>query len=76
MGLTPCALAKATGVPRRRIERLANEPTAMTADTALRLAWVFGVAATSWMNTQFRSDIETAEDEMAEVIKTITARAA
>ena len=32
------ALAKACGVPRTRIERLANEETGITADTALRSA--------------------------------------
>ena len=76
MGLTPYALAKAIGVPRTRIERLASEHTAMTADTALRLARYFGVPAASWMNIQARYDIETAEDEMADVIRKITPRAA
>ena len=32
------ALAKACGLPRTRIERIASEQTGMTADTALRLA--------------------------------------
>jgi addiction module HigA family antidote len=38
MELTPYAVAKAIGVPRTRIERLAREETPLTADTALRLA--------------------------------------
>ncbi|HEY6391086.1 MAG TPA: HigA family addiction module antitoxin, partial [Bryobacteraceae bacterium] len=38
MGLSPGALAKACGVPRTRIERLANEQIGVTADTALRLS--------------------------------------
>jgi antitoxin HigA-1 len=76
MGLTSYALAKALGVPRTRIERLANEQTAMTADTALRLARYFGVPAASWMNLQARYDIETTEDEMADVIAKIEPRAA
>src|SRR5439155_8680418 len=37
MELTPYAVAKAIGVPRTRIERLAREETPVTADTALRL---------------------------------------
>jgi addiction module HigA family antidote len=36
MNLSPYAVARAIGVPRSRIERLANEQTAVTADTALR----------------------------------------
>src|SRR5947209_9563454 len=42
MKLTPYALAKACGVPRTRIERLAREETPVTADTALRLPRYFG----------------------------------
>ena len=76
MNLTPYALAKAIDVPRTRIERLVNEQTAMTADTALRLGRYFGVPAASWMNIQSRYDIETTEDEMADVIAKIAPRAA
>jgi antitoxin HigA-1 len=35
--LSAGALAKACGVPRIRMRRIANEETAITADTALRL---------------------------------------
>jgi addiction module HigA family antidote len=38
LGMSAGALAKICGVPRTRIERLANEETGITADTALRLA--------------------------------------
>jgi addiction module HigA family antidote len=76
MKLTAYALAKAIGVPRTRIERLAAEQTAMTADTALRLGRYFGVPAASWMNIQGRYDIETAEDAMADTLAKITPRAA
>ena len=38
LGLSAGALARTCGVPRTRIERLANEATNVTADTALRLA--------------------------------------
>jgi addiction module HigA family antidote len=36
--LSPGALAKAMGVPRTRVERIAAESTGITADTALRLS--------------------------------------
>ena len=36
--LTPYAVAKACGIPRTRIERIAREELGITADTALRLA--------------------------------------
>jgi antitoxin HigA-1 len=38
MKLSPDAVARVVGVPRTRIERLVNGQTALTADTALRLA--------------------------------------
>ena len=37
IGLTPYRVAKACGVPRTRIERIAREELGITADTALRL---------------------------------------
>ena len=40
------ALAKACGLPRTRIERIANEQTGITADTALRLAKTLGTTMT------------------------------
>jgi addiction module HigA family antidote len=76
MGLTPYALAKALNVPRTRIERLANEQTPVTADTALRLGRYFGTSAVMWMNMQARYDIEVAEDAMADTLRKIQPRAA
>src|SRR5882762_769235 len=49
MKLTPYAVARACGVPRTRIERLARAETPVTADTALRLARYFGTTAEFWM---------------------------
>ena len=52
MELSAGALAKACGVPRTRIERIANEETAVSADTALRLAKALGTSAQLWLNLQ------------------------
>jgi addiction module HigA family antidote len=41
LDMTPYALAAALHVPRTRVERLVREETALTADTALRLAKYF-----------------------------------
>ena len=64
MKLTPYAVARALGVPRTRIERLANEQTAVTADTALRLARYFRTSPAFWMGIQTQYDLERAEDEL------------
>src|SRR6266567_2783989 len=56
LNLSPYSVARALGVPRTRIERLANEQTAVTADTALRLAKYFGTSAAFWMGMQAQHD--------------------
>jgi addiction module HigA family antidote len=61
LGLTAYAIAKAVGVPRTRIERVARETGPVTADTALRLARYFGTSAEFWLNLQSRFDMLTAE---------------
>jgi addiction module HigA family antidote len=57
--LTPYAVAKACGVPRTRIERIAREELGITADTALRLGRYFGIEPQFWLNLQNRFDLET-----------------
>jgi addiction module HigA family antidote len=60
LGLSPGALAKAMGVPRTRVERIAGESTGITADTALRLSRALGTSAQLWLNLQNRYDVEIA----------------
>jgi addiction module HigA family antidote len=61
LDLSPGALAKAMGVPRTRVERIAAETSGVTADTALRLGKALGTSAQLWLNLQNRYDMETAE---------------
>jgi addiction module HigA family antidote len=61
LGLSPGALAKALGVPRTRVERIAAESTGITADSALRLSKALGTSAQLWLNLQNRYDLETAQ---------------
>jgi addiction module HigA family antidote len=72
LNLTPYAVARALRIPRTRIERLAREETAVTADTALRLGKYFNTSAAFWMNMQAQYDLETAEDEIAPEIDKIS----
>jgi addiction module HigA family antidote len=71
MELTPHRVAKACGVPRTRIERIAREQLGITADTALRLAKFFGTTAGFWMNLQKRYDIRVAELAIAAELERI-----
>jgi antitoxin HigA-1 len=71
MKLSPYMVARACGVPRTRIERLARGQTPVTADTALRLARYLGTTPAFWMNIQAQFDLESAADEMAAALRKI-----
>jgi addiction module HigA family antidote len=57
MGLTQGALAEAMGVQRKLVNELCNGRRAVTADTALMLARVFGNTPEFWLNVQRRTDL-------------------
>ena len=81
LNLSAGALAKVCGVPRTRIERIAEERTGITGDTALRLSKAFGNTPEFWLNLQKhyeleQAKIEAAKDTTIESIKPITADAA
>ena len=71
MGLTPYAVAKACGVPRTRIERIAREELGITVDTALRLGRFFGIEPEFWLNLQTRHDLEIASAALGRVLDRI-----
>ena len=64
LGLSAYAAAKAMHVPRTRIERLSNEETGVTADTALRLSKAFGTSPELWLNLQTDYDIQIAKRQI------------
>ena len=61
LGMSAPALARRLDVPRTRIERVANEQTALTPDTALRLAKFFRTTPHFWLNLQSQYDLQEAE---------------
>jgi addiction module HigA family antidote len=69
--LSPGALAKATGVPRTRIERIAAETTGITADTALRLGKALNTSAQLWLNLQNAYDLAVATREIGKQVEKI-----
>lgn len=69
LGLTQYRVAKATGVPARRINEIVHRKRAVSADTALRLARLFGTTAEFWMNLQALYDLERARDEVGAEIE-------
>jgi addiction module HigA family antidote len=65
------ALAKACGLPRTRVERIANKRTGITGDTTLRLAKALGTAAQLWLNLQSAYDIQIAKRGLGKILDRI-----
>ena len=61
MGLTQNGLARAIGVPPRRINEIVLGKRSITADTDLRLARYFGVSEGFWLGLQADHDSLTAK---------------
>ena len=62
LNLSAIALAQRLHVPRTRIERIVKGETAVSADTAMRLAKVFGTTPEYWMNMQRAWDLARARE--------------
>lgn len=63
MGLSQTMLAQKSGLPRKHINELCQNRRAITADTALILARVFGNSPDFWINTQLRNDLWEAQHD-------------
>ena len=57
LGLTQAEIAAQMGVPRKHVNEICMNRRAITADTALMLARVFGNSADFWLNLQRRTDL-------------------
>jgi len=64
LNISAYKLAERCRVPRTRIERIAEEKTGITADTALRLSRAFGTTPGFWLNLQSDYDMRIAEKEI------------
>lgn len=71
LAMSPYALAKALLVPRNRITRLVNGQTAVTTDTAFRLAQFFGNSPRFWLNLQASYDVRSAESLAAQIAREV-----
>lgn len=76
MGISQNALARAIGVPPRRINEIVLGKRAITADTALRLARTFGTTESFWMGLQADYDLEEARAGMAATLEQVQRLAA
>lgn len=65
LGLSAGRVAKACGVPRTRIERIAREELGISGDTAVRLGRFFRTSPEFWMNLQARYEVLMAQRSAA-----------
>ena len=63
------ALAQRLRVPTTRLHEIVKERRSVTADTAMRLARLFGGDAQSWLNLQAAYDLRVAEINSAAEIR-------
>ena len=71
LNMSAGALAKACGLPRTRIERIASVQTGVTADTALRIAKALGTSSRLWLNLQNDFDVEVARQGLGTILDRI-----
>jgi addiction module HigA family antidote len=76
MGLSQTALARAIGVPPRRINEIVLGKRAVTADSDLRLARYFGLSEGFFMGLQADYDLMQRRRELGDALKSIRPRAA
>ena len=76
LGISQNALARAIGVPPRRVNEIVLGKRNITADTAVRLARALGTSEGFWMGLQADYDLEEARAELADRLPEIERLAA
>ena len=74
MDLSQTALARAIGVPPRRINEIVLGKRAVSADTDLRLARYFGVSEGFFLNLQIDHDLMERRRQIDPALRTIRPR--
>lgn len=76
LAMSQTALAKAIGVPPRRINEIVLGKRSVTADTDLRLSRYWGLSEGFWLHLQADHDLMEKRREMGAELEKITPRAA
>lgn len=69
LGMSASTVATKLKVPVNRITQVINGHRAITADTAIRLATLFGTTSAFWMNLQSHYELELAEQKEGRAIR-------
>ena len=65
LGISQYRLAKAIGVPPRRINEIVHARRSVTADTALRMGKALGMTPDFWLNLQGMYDLDRARSSLS-----------
>lgn len=76
IGMSQTAMAKAIGVPPRRINEIVLGKRAVTADTDLRLTRYWGMSQGFFLRLQISHDLLEQRRKMGDALEMITPRAA
>lgn len=76
MGISQNALARAAGVPPRRVNEIVLGKRGISADTAVRLAAALGTSERFWLGLQADYDLEEARRVLGDAVARITRIAA
>jgi len=71
LDMSAAELARKLDVPTNRVTQILNGTRAITGDTALRLAHVFGTSAQFWLNLQSLYDLRLAQQKVGQSIKAL-----
>src|SRR5579862_2452579 len=74
LGLSAYELARQLHVPAPRVNDIVLERRGITADTAVRLAKLFGTSEQFWMNLQSAYEVRSARQKLARTLKRIQPR--
>ena len=76
LGMSQTGLARALGVPPRRVNEIVLGKRAVTADTDLRLSRYWGSSAGFWLRLQNDHDLMARGRQIGAILQDITPRAA
>src|ERR1700735_2680625 len=71
LGMSAAELARRLGVPTNRITEILNGRRAITGDTALRLAHLFGTSGEFWLKLQSLFEIRVARRRLVARIRSL-----
>ncbi len=72
LGMSQYRLAHAIGVHPRRVNQIVHGTRGVSADTALRLARLFGTSPQFWLNMQAQYELDVEQDKLADQLENIT----